>query len=64
MDGAISIFDIQESKRIHSIQGNKNFYYKYIFLDHAMTVRSITFSRDSSILLTASDDMQIKLYDM
>ena len=31
---------------------------------HAMPVRSLCFSPDSQLLLTASDDREMKIYDM
>ena len=33
-------------------------------LGHAMPIRSLTFSPDSQILLTASDDGHLKMYDV
>jgi WD repeat-containing protein 61 len=46
------VFDLSENKRLHSIEG------------HAMAVRSLTFSPDSSILVSASDDTHVKMYDV
>ena len=34
------------------------------FLGHAMPIRSLTFSPDSQLLITASDDNHIKMYDV
>ena len=31
---------------------------------HAMPIRSLTFSPDSQLLITASDDNHIKIYDV
>ena len=31
---------------------------------HAMPIRSLCFSPDSQLLITASDDCQIKIYDV
>jgi len=52
IDGVVTIFDVASSKRLHTIEG------------HNMAVRSLAFSADSRMLLTASDDMQIHLYDV
>lgn len=34
------------------------------YLGHAMPIRSLCFSPDSQLLLTASDDGHMKLYDV
>jgi WD repeat-containing protein 61 len=52
MDGVVSVFDMKEGKKLHTIEG------------HALAVRSIAFSPDSSFLLTASDDMHVKQYEV
>ena len=46
-----------------------SFYYVWSFLPlwcpgHAMPVRSLCFSPDSLLLVTASDDREMKIYDM
>lgn len=48
----MSVFDINENKRLHSIEG------------HAMAVRCLAFSPDSTLLLTGSDDMHARIYDV
>eukprot|EP01091_Cochliopodium_minus_P011713 TRINITY_DN339_c0_g1_i1.p1 TRINITY_DN339_c0_g1~~TRINITY_DN339_c0_g1_i1.p1 ORF type:complete len:302 (+),score=82.26 TRINITY_DN339_c0_g1_i1:16-921(+) len=50
IDGVVTVFG-QDGKRIHSIQ------------KHAGSVRSLTFTSDSKLLLTASDDQHIHIYD-
>ena len=35
-----------------------------VFPGHAMPIRSLTFSPDSQLLITASDDNHIKMYDV
>ncbi len=52
LDGIINIFDVNTGKVAQTLEG------------HAMSVRSLTFSPDSQMLLTASDDGHMKLYDM
>jgi WD40 repeat protein len=51
-DGIINIFDMTTGKLMHTLEG------------HAMTIRSLCFSPDSQLLITASDDGHIKMYDV
>lgn len=39
-------------------------YKLYAISGHAMPIRSLTFSPDSQLLITASDDGHIKMYDV
>ena len=39
-------------------------YFVVMFAGHAMPVRSLCFSYDSQLLVTASDDMDMKIYDV
>jgi WD repeat-containing protein 61 len=52
MDGIINVFDVATGKLVHTLEG------------HAMPIRSLAFSHSSQLLLTASDDGQIKIYDV
>lgn len=52
IDGIINIFDVAAGKVAQTLEG------------HAMSVRSLCFSPDSQMLLTASDDGHMKLYDV
>ena len=52
MDGIINIFDITTGKLLHTLEG------------HAMPIRGLCFSPDSQLLITASDDSHIKIYDV
>lgn len=52
IDGIINIFDVSAGKVAQTLEG------------HAMSVRSLCFSPDSQMLLTASDDGHMKLYDV
>jgi WD repeat-containing protein 61 len=52
IDGIISVFDVASGKLVHTLEG------------HAMPIRSLAFSPDSQLLLTASDDGHMKLYDV
>lgn len=52
MDGIINVFDVATGKLVHTLEG------------HALPVRSLCFSPNSQLLLTASDDGQIKIYDV
>lgn len=54
MDGTISIFDVQNSKFLHQLEG------------HCMPVRSLVYSavaHDSRVLYSASDDGHVHVYD-
>lgn len=51
-DMIINIFDITTGKLLHMLEG------------HAMPIRSLTFSPDSKLLITALDDGYIKIYDV
>jgi WD repeat-containing protein 61 len=51
-DGIVNIFDVAGNKLWHTLEG------------HAMPIRSLCFSPDSQLLLTASDDGHMKLYDV
>ena len=46
------MFDLTSRKLVHTLEG------------HAMPIRSLSFSPDSTKLLTGSDDGHIKLYDI
>jgi WD repeat-containing protein 61 len=50
--GSVYIFDYAASKLLHSLPG------------HAMSVRSLAFSRNSQHLISASDDTRIHMYDV
>lgn len=52
IDGIIYIFDVSTGKVTQTLEG------------HAMPVRSLCFSPDSQLLLTASDDGHSKIYDV
>lgn len=52
IDGIINIFEVDENKLCHALEG------------HAMSIRSLCFSPDSQLLLTASDDGHLKLYNV
>jgi len=52
MDGIINLFDVATGKLVHTLEG------------HALPIRSLTFCQNSQLLLTASDDGQIKIYDV
>ena len=52
MDGIINVFDVESGALLHTLEG------------HAMPVRSLCFSPDSHLLLTASDDREMKIYEV
>jgi WD40 repeat protein len=52
IDGIINIFDMPTGKLLNTPEG------------HAMPIRSLTFSPDSTKLLTGSDDGHMKIYDV
>ena len=52
MDGIINLFDVESGTLLHTLEG------------HAMPVRSLCFSPDSQLLVTASDDKDMKIYDV
>ena len=77
IDGIINIFDLTTGKLLHTLEGDKwkiyvrkKFMQAYFFdffvssAGHAMPIRSLTFSPDSQLLITASDDNHIKMYDV
>ena len=52
MNGTISVFDVTRSKFLHHLAG------------HCMLVRSLVYSCvDSRVLLSASDDVHVHVYD-
>ena len=52
MDGIIKLFDVDTGKLIRTVES------------HAMPVRSLAFSPDSTHLVTGSDDCHLRLYDV
>eukprot|EP01050_Picozoa_sp_SAG11_P024255 SAG11_NODE_5111_length_1660_cov_1.500961_1_plen_181_part_00 len=52
VSGHVTVFDLQSASPVMKLEG------------HAMSVRALAFSADSSTLLTGSDDKQIHLYDV
>lgn len=52
MDGSVSLFDANAGTKRHT------------FAAHSMAVRALAFSADSSTLITASDDAQIRVHDV
>ena len=52
VDGIINLFDVESGTLLHTLEG------------HAMPVRSLCFSPDSQLLVTASDDKDMKIYDV
>lgn len=77
IDGIINIFDVAYGKVLRTLEGRfrygwrllyKNsipfFHEFFCYLGHAMPIRSLCFSPDSQLLLTASDDGHMKLYDV
>lgn len=51
-DGMIKVFDIESEKVVQTLEG------------HAMTVRCLTFTDDSSSIVSGSDDKLIKIFDI
>lgn len=74
MDGIINVFDIATGKLVHTLEGmfssaerridRDHELATFLFKGHALPVRSLCFSQNSQLLLTASDDGQIKIYDV
>ncbi|WAR30071.1 WDR61-like protein [Mya arenaria] len=54
IDGIVNVFDIATGKLIHTLE----------VYGHAKPIRSLCFSPDSQLLVTGSDDNQIKIYDV
>jgi WD repeat-containing protein 61 len=52
MDGIINVFDVATGKLVNTLEGL------------AMPIRSLAFSHSFQLLLIASDDGQIKIYDV
>lgn len=52
MDGTVAVFDVVTQKLVSRLEG------------HYKAVRSLCFTPDSSMLLTACDDMHCNLYDV
>ncbi|KAG8518896.1 WD repeat-containing protein 61, partial [Galemys pyrenaicus] len=52
IDGLINIFNIATGKFLHMVEG------------HAIAIHSLTFPLDSQLLVTASNDGYIKIYDV
>jgi hypothetical protein len=52
MDGSVSLFDARAGTKRHT------------FAAHALPVRALAFSADSSTLITGSDDAQIRVHDV
>jgi len=50
--GILSLFDVESGKLLHNIEA------------HAMPIRSVSFSRDSKSVFTASDDRHVNIYDI
>jgi len=50
--GLVSLFEVETGKLLHNIEA------------HAMPIRSVTFSRDSNLILSASDDKHVNIYDI
>lgn len=75
LDGIINVFDVDTGKLVHTLEGhgknnslkNNLIWWQYLLIDNffiALPIRSLTFSQNSQLLLTASDDGQIKIYDV
>ncbi|CAI8026708.1 WD repeat-containing protein 61 [Geodia barretti] len=52
VDGIINVFDVGTGGLLHTLEG------------HAMPVISLCFSPDSQLVVTASDDWGMKIYDV
>ena len=52
MDGIINVFDLASGALVHTLEG------------HAMPVKALCFSPDSQLLVTGSDDKDMKIYDV
>nr|DBA32930.1 TPA: hypothetical protein GDO54_000676 [Pyxicephalus adspersus] len=55
LDAHIRLWDLDSGKQMRSIDAGPG---------HAMPIRSLTFSPDSQLLVTGSDDGYIKIYDV
>lgn len=67
IDGVVTIFDVAAGgKRLHTLESTIPVALPWMTfsVDHAMAVRSLTFSADSKELITASDDMHVNIYDV
>lgn len=73
LDGIINVFDVDTGKLVHTLEGHGKIYqykqfsvliYSVCMFLLALPIRSLTFSQNSQLLLTASDDGQIKIYDV
>lgn len=52
VNGSIHIFDVPQGKLVHSIKA------------HEESVRDLAFSPNSKLLVTASQDEKLKIYDV
>lgn len=68
IDGIINLFDVKSGKLLHTLEGMSTIVHVYpslcVSIGHAMSVRSLCFSPDSQLLVTGSDDKDMKLYDV